>query len=141
MKRAEIIKEARTWIGTIWQHQQALKGVACDCVGLIRGTLNKWGLEVDADDLRYSRQPYHDEEKMYEICKKYLTEIAIEETQPGDILLFGAKNLPAYHIGIISYDSFIIHTWQDVGKVTESRMDQNWENEIRFAFKVPGVED
>lgn len=141
MKRIEIVEEARECVGTKWQHQAALKGVACDCVGLIRIVAGKWGLKADDEDMRYSRRPYHDNEKMYEICKKYLTEIAIEEARPGDILLFGAKNMPAYHIGIVSYDNFIIHTWLDVGKVTESHMDQIWKDELRFAFKLPGVED
>jgi NlpC/P60 family putative phage cell wall peptidase len=141
MKRSEIIEEARTWIGTKWQHQAAIKKVACDCVGLIRGVGQKWGLEVESEDLRYSRRPYHDEEKLYEICKKYLTEIAIEDAQPGDVFLFGAKDLPAYHIGIKSYDNFVIHTWMDIGQVIESRMDQLWKDELRFAFSFPGVEN
>jgi len=32
-----IVSEAREWLGTPWQHQASLKGVACDCVGLVRG--------------------------------------------------------------------------------------------------------
>ena len=37
MKRIDIVNEAKSWVGTKWQHQQALKGVACDCAGLVRG--------------------------------------------------------------------------------------------------------
>ena len=32
MKRSEIVKEAEGWAGTKWQHQQARKQVACDCI-------------------------------------------------------------------------------------------------------------
>jgi cell wall-associated NlpC family hydrolase len=32
-----IVAEARSWIGTPYQHQASLKGVGCDCLGLLRG--------------------------------------------------------------------------------------------------------
>ena len=35
--RADIVAEARAWIGTPYRHQASLKGVGCDCLGLVRG--------------------------------------------------------------------------------------------------------
>ena len=35
--RTRIIAEARAWIGTPYRHQGSLRGVGCDCLGLIRG--------------------------------------------------------------------------------------------------------
>ena len=35
--RNRIIAEARAWIGTPYCHQASLKGVGCDCLGLVRG--------------------------------------------------------------------------------------------------------
>jgi NlpC/P60 family putative phage cell wall peptidase len=32
-----IVAEARSWIGTPYHHQASLKGVGCDCIGLVRG--------------------------------------------------------------------------------------------------------
>ncbi len=32
-----IVAEARSWIGTPYRHQASLKGVGCDCLGLLRG--------------------------------------------------------------------------------------------------------
>lgn len=37
-KRAEILAEARTWLGTPKIHQHALKGFGVDCWGLVRAT-------------------------------------------------------------------------------------------------------
>ncbi len=34
---SEIITEARSWIGTPYQHRMSLKGIGCDCLGLVRG--------------------------------------------------------------------------------------------------------
>ena len=35
--RAAIVAAARGWIGTPYRHQASLKGVGCDCLGLVRG--------------------------------------------------------------------------------------------------------
>ena len=35
--RNRIIAEARGWIGTPYMHQASLKGIGCDCLGLLRG--------------------------------------------------------------------------------------------------------
>ncbi len=35
--REQILAEARTWIGTPYRHQASLRGVGCDCLGLVRG--------------------------------------------------------------------------------------------------------
>ena len=37
MRRAEIVAAARSWIGTPYRHQASLRGVGCDCLGLLRG--------------------------------------------------------------------------------------------------------
>ena len=34
---ARIVAAARSWIGTPYLHQASLKGVGCDCLGLVRG--------------------------------------------------------------------------------------------------------
>jgi hypothetical protein len=37
MTRAEILAEARSWIGTPWLHQASCKGVGADCIGFGAG--------------------------------------------------------------------------------------------------------
>ena len=34
---AAILAECRAWIGTPYRHQASVKGVGCDCLGLLRG--------------------------------------------------------------------------------------------------------
>ena len=34
---AKIVAQARSWLGTPYHHQARLKGVGCDCLGLLRG--------------------------------------------------------------------------------------------------------
>ena len=35
--REQIVAAARGWAGTPYHHQASVKGVGCDCLGLIRG--------------------------------------------------------------------------------------------------------
>src|SRR6185437_17129428 len=37
LTRQDIVAEARAWIGTPYRHQGSLKGIGCDCLGLVRG--------------------------------------------------------------------------------------------------------
>lgn len=142
MKRSEITQETRTWIGTKWQHQACLKGVACDCVGLLRGVYAAL-VEPITPNIDYTREwpLYKSEEKMYTEFKKYFVEIPIEAAKEGDLLLFGFGKGPAHHCAIVVQDGFIIHTWLDAGKVVESRMDDQWRGNRRYAFAFPSVTD
>ena len=36
-RRARIVATARSWLGTPYHHQASLRGVGCDCLGLVRG--------------------------------------------------------------------------------------------------------
>ncbi|AIF51998.1 NlpC/P60 family protein [Pelosinus sp. UFO1] len=146
MNRDEIIKTARSWIGTKWQHQQSLKGVACDCIGFVRGIYKEiTGISI-ADNVDYPQTAFYycREEKMYPEIQKHLKEISVREVKPGDILTFAMKEkFPDHHLGIVSYDGFFIHACGDfgIGKVIETRMDENWQKRIRHAFQFPGVVD
>ena len=111
--RAEIIAEARTWIGTPWHHQATLKSVGCDCGGLIRGVmialqlaperLESW---IDADEyLGYSGNP--DGVSLREACEKYLVPIPKNAMQCGDAILVATDKYPQ-HLGIL-VDLSLIH--------------------------------
>jgi hypothetical protein len=43
------LAETRDWIGTPYQHQTSLKGVGCDCLGLVRGV---WRAVIGAEPER-----------------------------------------------------------------------------------------
>ena len=42
----DIIAAARGWIGTPYRHQASLKGIGCDCIGLVHGVARELGLDV-----------------------------------------------------------------------------------------------
>ena len=143
MKRYEIVLEARGWLGTKWQHQQAKKQVACDCAGFARGVYAELtGTTVAVMDYPATWHLFKKEERLYEKCKELLIEITLEDKKPGDILLFSYRtSFVAHHIGILSERNTFIHSDMDVGKVIESNLDSVWQERLRAAFKFKGVED
>ena len=49
MRRDEIVEAARAWLGTPYHHQASLRGVGCDCLGLVRGVWRElYGPEPEA---------------------------------------------------------------------------------------------
>ena len=51
LTRAAIVAEARAWIGTPYRHQASLKGIGCDCLGLLRGIWRGEGWLPHLDDV------------------------------------------------------------------------------------------
>lgn len=143
MKREQILQEAKTWIGTTWQHQAALKGVACDCVGLCRGVYEQVERVTVKVPKNYSAtwHLFKDAEKLYTECCNYLQEIPLDEIKPGDVLLFGFGKGPASHMAILSENDTLIHSYAEVGRVVQNSFDDYWYSKLRFAFRFPGVED
>jgi NlpC/P60 family putative phage cell wall peptidase len=91
--RAEVVAAARSWIGTPFHHQAELKGVGCDCGGLLRGVCIE--LELFPADYRslpeaqpfvgYARSP--DGESMVKCCETFMRPIERSQMQPGDVVL------------------------------------------------------
>ena len=80
-----IIAEARTWIGTPYRHQASLKGVGCDCLGLLRGVWRAiHGVEPEmtpayAPDWAEAGG----EERLAAAARRHLTEIDPEDAEPA----------------------------------------------------------
>lgn len=103
---ADVLAIARTWIGTPYRHQGAVKGVGCDCLGLVRGIWRElYGEEPEAVP---AYQPdwaerAGEERLMAAAGRHFLAVPAFEESLPGDLLLFRFRpHLAAKHAGILA---------------------------------------
>ena len=148
MKRDDIVAEARSWLGTKWQHQASLKGKAADCIGLVRGVYTDLtGITVQTPiDYPATWHLYRQEEWLYPEVAKYAEEIPVTDTQPGDVLLFGFGKGPAAHCGILVTADTFIHAYGEAGRAVETHLDSQmrkatWRDHIRAAFRFPGVTD
>lgn len=141
--RADIVEEAREWIGTPFVHQQQLRGVGCDCIGLVSGVAQALGLpEADRwrNDIRfrgYGREPMTG--MLRQAVAEYLDPVS-GRPQPGDVLLFQFQGLPMHFAILVrSAPDYIVHGWQPVGRVVENSVGQTWLRRFAGAYSYRGV--
>lgn len=142
LTREAIVAEARSWIGTPYRHQASLKGVGCDCLGLVRGVWRAlYGAEPE------SVPPYAPDwaeaargEPFAEAALRHM--IAIEGAfAPGDVLLFRWRaGLAAKHAGIATAQDRMVHA-HERACVAEIALSPWWRRRIAFVFRFPGVSD
>lgn len=139
----DIVAEARTWIGTPWRHQAALKGVATDCLGLISGVGLACGLpradewRSDARALGYGRMA--DARTIVAACNDYL-DVVDGEIELANILLLKFAVEPQ-HFGIVSClePLRIVHAYAGIGRVVENGMDGKWIARIVRVYRYRGL--
>jgi NlpC/P60 family putative phage cell wall peptidase len=139
--RAAIVAEARAWIGTPYCHQASLKGVGCDCLGLVRGVWrNCIGDEPEtpppyAPDWAEAKG----DETLAAAALRHLVPVAADGFGPGDVLLFRwREGFVAKHVAIASSERTMIHA-QDGAAVCEISLAPWWRRRLAYAFRFPGV--
>ena len=139
--RAAVVAEARAWIGTPYRHQASLKGICCDCLGLVRGVWrNCIGDEPEAPP------PYapdwaeaKGDETLVAAALRHLVPVALDDLKPGDVLLFRWRDgFVAKHVAIASSERTMIHA-HDGAAVCEIALAPWWRRRLAYAFRFPGV--
>jgi putative phage cell wall peptidase, NlpC/P60 family len=142
---ARIVRAARSWLGTPYHDQASVKGVGCDCLGLIRGV---WREEIGPEPMPvppYSRDwgEAGPQEVLAEAARVAMVEIAVTEARTGDVLLFRMRQgAIAKHAGILSSHTargarpHFIHAYERTG-VIEQELTDPWRRRIAFAFRFP----
>jgi NlpC/P60 family putative phage cell wall peptidase len=142
INRQTIVAEARDWIGTPYRHQASLKGVGCDCLGLVRGVWRE--LIGDEPERAPAYAPDWAEaaggEPLAEAAARHLIVIDRNKFQEGDVLLFRwREHLPAKHAAIVTASDKIVHA-HDGAAVAEVALAPWWRRRIAYAFRFPGVD-
>lgn len=125
---ADIIAEARTWLGTPFHHQGRVKGAGVDCIGLVIGVQHALGLS-DYDYGNYGRIP-NPVVMGRELRANMLPVPAVE---PGTVLWFAFSAAPM-HLGIVT-DTGLIHAYARAGRVVETGLDPQWVDRCRGVFR------
>ena len=140
-KPDEIIAAARGWINTPYRHQASVKGVGCDCLGLVRGVWRDvYGAEPETPP------PYAADwaestavETLANAALRHLFAIPLFDVQAGDVLLFRWRShLPAKHAAIAVSDHRMIHAHDGLA-VCEVEFSNWWRRRMAFAFRFPDV--
>jgi len=141
ISRHAVLTEARTWIGTPYQHQASAKGAGCDCLGLVRGVWRAlYGAEPElAPAYTPDWAERHGAETLLEAARRHLNEASLVAAQPGDVLLFRMhSSAPAKHAAILDEGDHIIHAYWGRA-VVRSRFAPWWRARCAAAFSFPDV--
>lgn len=138
---ALVIATARSWLGTPYHDQASLKGVGCDCLGLVRGV---WREAVGPEP--FAIPPYSRDwgetgprEILAEGARRMLIETAPADIAPGALVLFRmAPRAIAKHVGILTGPDSVIHAYERLG-VIEEPLTPSWRRRIAFAFLFPAL--
>ena len=141
--RAAIIAETTSWIGTPYRHQASLKGVGCDCLGLVRGVWR--GLYGPEPEPLSAYTPDWAEarggETLAEAAGRHLVPVGAGSARAGDVVLFRWRaNLPAKHAAVMIGAERIVHAHQGAA-VAATTLTPWWRRRLAFAFSFPGVID
>jgi NlpC/P60 family putative phage cell wall peptidase len=147
---ARVVKATRRWIDTPYHDQASVRGVGCDCLGLLRGV---WRDVVGPEPIPvppYSRDwgeagPF---EVLAEAARAAMQELDVSDARSGDVILFRMRaSAIAKHVGILSgTDSSVrshrsgrprfIHAYERTG-VIEEHLTPAWQRRIAFVFRFP----
>lgn len=136
-----IVGVARGWIGTPYRHQASLRGIGCDCLGLVRGVWRElYGAEpeaVPAYSGSWAETPAARDEPLAAAARRHLQEIDKKGFATGDVLLFRwRRHLPAKHLGIAVSATRMIHA-QEGAAVCEVALNPWWLRHLAYAFRLP----
>jgi len=139
MHAEDIVALAQSWIGTPYRHQASVRGVGCDCLGLVRGIWREGvGPEpqaVPAYSPDWAEAGLH--EDLLEAARRHMIARDKEAFGAGDVLLFRWRpHLPAKHAGIAVSPTRMIHA-QDGACVCEVPINGWWRRHLVGAFGFP----
>jgi len=139
--RADIVRQARSWIGTPYRHQASLVGVGTDCLGLVRGVWRAlYGCEP-AVLPPYTRDwaEASGRETLLEAARQHLVETDCTNAEPGDVLIFRLRPaLPAKHVAILATAATMIHAMEGA-PVAEVAVVPWWRRRLAGVFSFPEI--
>ena len=144
----DVLRVARSWIGTQFAHQGRQKGLRCDCIGLVIETCREVGLVEAAglppawDHVGYGRFP--DSYGLTLHLLAYLTPVPRHQMQVGDVALFQVATGQPAHMGFLGDGATplsLIHAFnartQRQAKVQEHRLGGRWLTCLHSVYRLP----
>lgn len=132
-----IVAAARSWMGTPYRHGASVRGVGCDCLGLVRGVWREVvGPEPEA------LPPYRPDwaevdavEPLTAALDRWF--VRAEAAAPGDVLAFRmTEGAAVKHLAVLSAPDRMIHAYWGRA-VTESWLQPWWERRLAGVWRFP----
>lgn len=141
--RAELIAEARKWIGTPFRHT-GRNALGLDCAGLIVVSARPLGLiAADFDVKGYERNAAG-----YAFVEAFraagmIEVLPITDMREGDALVLVETNFPC-HCALLSSrhgKPYMIHAYAPKRRTWEDPYAFDWPSRLRHVFRFPGLVD
>jgi len=90
-QRAEVVRVARSFIGTPYHHMGRVKGAGVDCATLLAEVYYEAGVLKEPVAIEYYPMDWHlhrDDERYLQMVQRYCREIPAERVAPGDIVIY-----------------------------------------------------
>ncbi|MGQ4272469.1 NlpC/P60 family protein [Terrihabitans sp. B22-R8] len=134
------LAEARGWIGTPYRHGASVKGVGCDCLGLVTGVWRALYGELPEQPPPYAPDwaEIADGEPLAEAAARHLVACCgDDEIGPGEVLIFRWRpGVAAKHLAIATGPDRMIHAHEGAC-VAEVPIHRQWRKRIAFRFAFP----
>ena len=134
-----VIAAARGWLGTPYHDQASVRGVGCDCLGLVRGVWRELYGPEPMPIPAYSRDWGETgmREPLAEAARSVMLELPTTGIVPGALLLLRMRSgAVAKHCGIVTSPDRFVHAYERTG-VIEERLTDAWRRRLAFAFLFP----
>lgn len=134
-----VVAAARRWLGTPYHDQASVRGVGCDCLGLIRGVWRELYGPEPLPIPPYSRDwgETGSREPLAEAARRVMIELPNAEIASGALLLFRMRaGAVAKHCGIVTMPDRFIHAYERSG-VVDVQLDGAWRRRVAFVFLFP----
>lgn len=136
----QIVRIAREWIGTPFHHQASVKGVGCDCIGLVRGIFAElYGYMPPVPAYSWDWGDSNGNEDIIAAGFEYMEPVTSSPAMPGDVIAIRwKKGLVAKHVMLLSDFNRAIHAYQGT-PVTEVYLNDWWFTKVALVFRFPEV--
>jgi cell wall-associated NlpC family hydrolase len=111
-QRAAVVAEAMSWLRTPFHDCAAIKGVGVDCANFIAQVFERAGIVGHIDIAPYSPQwflHHHEEIFLGYVLAAGATEIAEEQAQAGDVVLYQLGRCFAHGAVVVIWPAQIVH--------------------------------
>ncbi len=140
MTRDNVLREARSWLGTPYHHQGRVKGAGVDCAMILIEVYHACGLMPNIDPTPYP-QDWHfhrNDERYLGWVKDYAEEV--ETPLPGDVVLFKFARCVS-HGGIVLDWPNIIHSYIGQGVVYADATSGPLGKRLAGFWRVKGIKE
>jgi len=147
--RDDVIAEAPTWLGTPFHEGAHLRGIGCDCIGLVGGVAVGAGL-APADFWETDFAPWHGysqtahEGSLIAGLDAFLDRIDPHDARAGDVIVIRWAGEPQHLAILVPYAHgglAMVHALNApaIQRVTEHRLGGAWLRRVSHAYRYRGL--